>query len=56
MVDCISLPAWRYNPRLVQPLLDVGAAVDEGPLSLRMRRMLATVVAARNFPVTLQGG
>ena len=44
-----SVLAWHYNPSLVQPLLDVGAAVDEGPLPFRMRRMLATVVAARNL-------
>jgi hypothetical protein len=43
-----SIRAWHYNPQLVQPLLEVGSALDETPLSQAMRMMLATVVASRN--------
>lgn len=43
-----SLRAWHYNPGMVQPLVDLGAAIQEGPLSMPLRFMLLAVVASRN--------
>lgn len=43
-----SVRAWFYNPSLVGPLLEVGAAVEDSILTLEVRRMLAVVVASRN--------
>ena len=43
-----SVRAWHYNPAMVQPLLDVGSAVEDTTLTLRLRRMLALVVASLN--------
>jgi hypothetical protein len=43
-----SARAWHYIPKLVQPLADVGDAVDQGPLTGRLKWMLITVVASRN--------
>ena len=43
-----SIRAWHYNPDLVSPLLEIGQAVDNSILDIKMRRMLAAVVASRN--------
>ncbi len=43
-----SIRAWHYNPDLVNPLLEIGQAVDNSILDIKMRRMLAAVVASRN--------
>jgi hypothetical protein len=44
-----SVRAWHYNPSLVQPLLEVGGAVEDSVLTRVTRHMLTGVVAARNY-------
>jgi hypothetical protein len=43
-----SLRAWHYNPGLVAPLREVGAAIDDSTLPPVIKRMLAAVVVSRN--------
>lgn len=43
-----SIRAWHYNPNIVQPLWDVWVALEEPPLTLRMKVMLAAVTDSRN--------
>ena len=43
-----SVRAWHYNPAMVKPLVDLGAAIQEGPLSMPLQFMLLAVVASRN--------
>jgi hypothetical protein len=43
-----SVRAWHYNPYMVQPLSELGNAIDKCSLSLFTSRMLIAVVASRN--------
>jgi hypothetical protein len=43
-----SMRAWHYNPAMVKPLVELGAAIQEGPLPMPLRFMLLAVVASRN--------
>jgi hypothetical protein len=43
-----SIRAWHYNPYMVEPLSEVGNAIDKSSLPLFMSRMLIAVVASRN--------
>jgi hypothetical protein len=43
-----SIRAWHYNPYMVQPLSELGDAIDKSSLSLYTSRMLIAVVASRN--------
>lgn len=43
-----SVRAWHYNPAIVQPLMEIGGAVQDTVLSYTTRQMLATIVASRN--------
>jgi hypothetical protein len=40
--------AWHYNPTMVQPLMEVGDAIEDPTLTPVTRRMLTGVVASRN--------
>ena len=43
-----SIRAWHYNPEMVQPLTDLGKALNRASLSNRIKLMLVIVTDSRN--------